>query len=102
MSKFFFGETPGKAARNAILPTRCNNGRRDGRRGGMERETRVQCRRPRRPRPRVRLSNGGGKNGNNGPATAARRPPPTQSRRPLVRPLVLKDYDEKYARELPR
>ena len=64
----------------------------------MERETRVQCRRPRRPRPSVsqmaaeRMEITGRR----------RRPPPTQSRRPLVRPLVLKDYDEKYARELPR
>ena len=54
--KILHRETPGKAARNAILPTRCNNGRRDGGRGGMERETRVQCRRPRRPRPRPSVS----------------------------------------------
>ena len=54
--KILHRETPGKAARNAILPSRCNNGRRDGGRGGMERETRVQCRRPRRPGPRPSVS----------------------------------------------
>ena len=37
----------------------------------MERETRVQCRRPRRPSVSQMAAERGGKNGNNGPATAA-------------------------------